>query len=74
MTHDDRETIAEFEIFSGKFDHWGEIDTETGRFECGADASCALRGLGFALPEGAFRRHLLQCHLDQVVEALEQRP
>lgn len=71
MTDDDKATIAEFEIFSGKFDHWGEIDQEMGRYECG---NCGGGQRNSLDATHAFRRHLRDAELDTVIEAMGQRP
>lgn len=71
MTDDDRATVAEFEIFSGRFDHWADVSVPDGRYECGG---CAERSRNYVDPINAFHRHLLTEHLDQVIEAIGQRP
>lgn len=71
----DRATIAEFEIFSGKFDYMFELNRAYIAYGCTFDSTCDFkRDCGVDGVHADFHRHLLSEHLDQVIEAIGQRP
>lgn len=55
-------------IFTGEFDHWGDLPTGKACIECDL---CALRIR--PIDVRVFQLHLSHSHLDDVINALEDR-
>lgn len=68
-------------IFTGEFDHWGSVATDDGlRWECGPcgeterfDVASTRRDAMEIASAYLYRLHLSHSHLDDVINALEDR-
>jgi hypothetical protein len=75
---------ADAAIFAGEFDHWGSVTVRSGPVvECGIDDCDYLERVDFGSRQSehvqerigafAFQLHLSHSHLDDVINALEDR-